>query len=156
MKGADSKTSVVRLMALLAAAMLAGGCAEELGPVPMPVARVQGVVKDGERPVSGGWIEFLPVDGTIGNLRSARLRPDGKFDADGVPVGRVAIRLVNLPVKMTAYVRMFAPFTSPIRRVIPPHPAAPLNIDLVEETARYLRSHGQGLPAAPPPADEEP
>ena len=34
------------------------GCSEELGPEHMAVARVKGFVKEGLRPVSGGWIEF--------------------------------------------------------------------------------------------------
>ena len=83
------------IMLLMGIALFLVGCARTLGPVPMPMARVRGVVHDGNGPVSGGWIEFMPVDGTVGNLRSARLGPDGSFDAEGVPVGEVAIRLVN-------------------------------------------------------------
>ena len=64
------------------------GCSEELGPEHMPVARVKGFVKEGVRPVSEGWIEFIPVDGTVGNLCSARLHADGSFEAEHVRGGR--------------------------------------------------------------------
>src|SRR5207253_905083 len=89
------RLAMPRALLILSLGLLVTGCSEELGPVPMRVSRVRGVVREGSRPVSGGWIEFFPVDGTIGNLRSARLRADGSFDADGVAVGVNLIRLVN-------------------------------------------------------------
>src|SRR5947209_4945853 len=92
MNPARSIASALRSALLIGAALLPVGCSEELGPVPMPVARVHGVVTEGHRPVAGGWIEFMPVDGTVGNLRSARLEPDGSFAADRVAVGVNAIR----------------------------------------------------------------
>jgi hypothetical protein len=121
------------------------GCAEELGPVPMRVARVRGVVREGSRPVSGGWIEFFPVDGTIGNLRSARLRADGSFDADGVAVGKNLIRLVNAKMESPLAYR-FRSFASPIRRQIPQPGGEPITVDLFEETLRVqtTRSRGRG------------
>ena len=118
--------------------------------MPMPVTRVRGVVKEGDRLVTGGWIEFIPADGTVGNLRSARVRADGTFDADGVAVGTNAIRLVNAPIASPSDVPLFArlgwaslarteggrlgtkppallfiPFASPIRRVIEAGDPAP-------------------------------
>src|SRR5438132_13339166 len=86
-----------RTLLFVGLGLLSAGCAEELGPVPLRVARVQGVVRERGRPVSGGWIEFVPVDGTVGNLRSARLHQDGSFEADRVAVGTNLIRLVNAP-----------------------------------------------------------
>src|SRR5262249_10621394 len=126
------------------------GCAEELGPVPMPVTRVKGTVREGGRPVSGGWIEFHPVDGTIGNLRSARLRNDGSFDADGVAVGQVLIRLVNARIESPVASRVFGAFSSPIRRHIPEEPGEPILVDLVEELIRFqnARADGPGRNAA--------
>ncbi len=116
------------------------GCARTLGPVPMPMARVRGVVHDGNGPVSGGWIEFMPVDGTVGNLRSARLGPDGSFDAEGVPVGEVAIRLRNDRIDQDRVLRLFGRFTSPIRRMIPAGPTASVKIDLAEEMIRLQQA----------------
>ncbi len=68
------------------------GCSEELGPERFATAKVRGMVTVGKSPVSGGWIAFDPVEGTRGNLRIARIRPDGSFEADRVPVGRVSDR----------------------------------------------------------------
>lgn len=142
-------------MALAAAAMLAAGCDEELGPVPMPVARVRGVVKEGDRPVGGGWIEFLPVEGTIGNLRSARLRADGTFDADGVAIGTNAIRLVNAAMS-PGYRGLFGAFSSPIRRVVVADPSGPLTIDLVAEAIQYQEKRSRIMAGAPAATGEGP
>jgi hypothetical protein len=155
---------------LVAAAMLAAGCAEELGPVAMPVTRVRGVVKEGDRLVTGGWIEFIPADGTMGNLRSARIRADGTFDTDGVAVGTNAIRLVDAPIVSPSDVPLFArlgwaslvrtdggrlgtkppallfiPFASPIRRVIKAGDPSPLAIDVVEEALTYQKVRSRAM-----------
>ncbi len=141
-----------RVAMLLATALLPVGCSEELGPVPMPVTRVRGVVTEGPRPVAGGWIEFIPVDGTVGNLRSARVRSDGSFDADGVAIGENAIRLVQAGIETPAYVRIFGSFASPVRRVIAAESRAPLRIDLVEEAARAREKRSRERAAAAAPA----
>jgi hypothetical protein len=141
---------------LIVAALLSSGCEEELGPVPMPVTRVQGVIRQGDRPVTGGWIEFIPVERTVGNLRSARIQPDGRFDAKGVAVGKNAIRLVNTRMESSLFVQLFSPFTSPIRRVITEQPSDRLDINLVEEAVRYEQSRGRAVSAAPPAAGEGP
>jgi hypothetical protein len=111
------------------------GCSEELGPEPMPVTRVKGSVTEGGRPLSRGWVEFFPVDGTVGNLRSARIRADGVFEADGVAVGRNLIRLVNTGLRPNFGI--FSTFQSPIRRLIPAQPAEPVRIELVDEAIRF-------------------
>jgi hypothetical protein len=118
-------------LALLA--MGSSGCWEELGPERMPVTRVTGVVREGSHPLSGGWIEFFPVDGTVGNLRSARLRADGSFEADHVPVGLNLIRLVNVSLSSPVANQIFGVYYSPIRRTIPAQSTEPLLIDLVDE-----------------------
>lgn len=147
---------------IVVASALSGGCSEELEPVPMPVARVRGIVRTGDRPLSGGWIEFIPTDGTVGNLRSARVRPDGTFDADRVAIGTNAIRLVDARIDSPAYLPLFAsvrwaalgrgdggrvgpnspawlfmPFASPIRRVIAADSQAPIDVDVVAEAIRF-------------------
>lgn len=133
-------------LALLAGVATISGCSEELGPVPMPVARVKGVAKEGDRPLSGGWIEFTPTDGTIGNLRSARLRPDGSFEADGVAVGTNAIRFVNARIEAVPYRRIFTASFSPIRRVINAGVVNSITIRLDEEAIRFQRERSR--PAA--------
>jgi len=131
-----------RLPTFVLAWLISGleGCSQELGPERMPVTQVQGAVREGNRPVSGGWIEFFPVDGTIGNLRSARVRPDGSFEADKVPIGLNLIRLVNVPLTSPAAQRLFGAYSSPIRRTIPGGPTHPIVIDVVDETIRWQKS----------------
>ncbi len=150
MNPAHSLTQAFRAGMLAATALLSSGCGEELGPVPMPVTRIKGIVKEGDRPVSGGWIEFTPVDGTVGNLRSARLGADGRFDAEGVAVGKNAIRFVNARIGSLGFRQLFTPYTSPIRRVIAADPPAPLAIDLVEEAVRFERDRRRALAVEPP------
>jgi hypothetical protein len=142
-----------RTLIFLGLGLLTTGCSEELGPVPMPVADVRGVVREGSRPVSGGWIEFFPVDGTIGKLRSARLRADGSFDANGVAVGENLIRLVNAPMESPLAYR-FRSFASPIRRKIPEHGGEPITVDLFEETVRVQTARSRGRGGDKPDAKE--
>jgi hypothetical protein len=125
--------SWVLTIALACLALGSSGCSEELGPERMEVVRVKGFVKEGIRPVSDGWIEFFPVDGTVGNLCSARIHADGSFEADHVPVGVNLIRLVNTPLSSKGAKQVFGAYTSPIRRTIPPQTKEPLLIDLVDE-----------------------
>jgi hypothetical protein len=133
------RPSISGLRSLLLAGLgwLSAGCSEELGPVPMPVTRVRGVVRQGREPLWKGWIEFVPVDGTIGNIRSARLRKDGSFDADKVAVGKNLIRLIDAPIQPRLPAQLFSTFLSPIRRDILPEPGQSLDIDLVDEAIRF-------------------
>jgi hypothetical protein len=156
MNATRSTTSAIRSGPLILAALLSSGCGEELGPVAMPVTRVRGVVKQGDRPVSDGWIEFIPVEGTLGNLRSARLGPDGGFDARGVAVGRNAIRLVNARMASARVSQIFSTFSTPIRREIAEDPRAPLKVDLIEEAVRFEEQRRQLRLAAPPVTGERP
>lgn len=73
------------------------GCSGALGPTPMPTTRLSGHVLLDGKPVGPMWLEMLPADGTVGRLRSAPVKADGSFTVDGVPVGRVAIRLAGRP-----------------------------------------------------------
>ena len=78
-------------------------------------------------PVSGGWIEFMPVDGTVGNLRSARLGPTARSMPTACAVGRERDPPGQRPDRSgRAYLRLFGRFTSPIRRMIPAGPSGPL------------------------------
>ncbi len=117
--------------------LLASGCSEELGPERFPTTRVAGVVVEGGHPIAGGWIEFIPTDGTVGNIRSARIGRDGSFRADRVAIGENVIRLVNAPINMPGGATLFGQFSTPIRRRIPLEPDGPLMIDLVAEAVRY-------------------
>jgi hypothetical protein len=107
------------------------GCSQEIGPEPMRGAPLSGRVILRGGPLSGGWLEFLPVEGTVGRLRSARIGPDGTFRADGVAEGTVAIRVVGAalpPEYATPFGQIYL-----IRREVPPGGSADLVIDLDEE-----------------------
>jgi len=122
------------LAALLA---VVAGCREELGPVQFPTTCVRGQVVEGGRPVAGGWIEFVPVEGTVGDRRSAPLAADGRFEATGVAAGRNVIGLVNAPIRWPGGRKLFTTQGSPIRRDIPRGAATTLTIDLLTEAFRH-------------------
>ncbi len=134
LKGPGHPATVALVMASV---LLAPGCSRVLGPVPKPVAEVRGQIHEGGSPISGGWIEFMPSGGTIGNLRSARVGADGRFEADRVAVGENAIRVVNAHVDATPYLGIVGQTVSPIRRVIRPDDRAPLSIDVRDEALRF-------------------
>jgi hypothetical protein len=141
------------LLALLAAG---AGCREELGPVPLATTRVSGEVQEGGRPVAGGWIEFLPVEGTVGNLRSAPLDRNGRFEASKVAVGRNVIGLAAAPIRLPGGRRLFRTQASPIRRDIPPGPSSTLKLDLLVEAYRHEKQKREQASAAARPAVETP
>ena len=131
------RSRFTRARMILVLVLLGPGCKEELGPERFVTARVSGVIKEGDQPVTSGWIEFLPVNGTVGNPRSARIHPDGSFEADKVPVGENALRLVNAPIRLPRGNLIFGTYTTPIRRRIPERAGGTLTIDLLEEAVRY-------------------
>jgi hypothetical protein len=115
--------------------VLVAGCSEELGPVPRVTTRVKGVVRLGTTPIQGGFIEFAPLDGTVGNLRSAPIRPDGTFDADGIAVGKNLVGLAATPGLNRVQRRHFETLRSPIRRTIPAGAESSVTIDLLQESS---------------------
>jgi hypothetical protein len=127
----------LRRLAVAMAVVSAAGCREELGPVSFATTRVTGVVREGGRPLGGGWIEFMPVDGTVGNLRSAPIGRDGRFEATKVAVGRHLVGFVAAPIGRPDVRQRFEGPNSPIRLAIPPGRATNLDIDLLEETLRH-------------------
>lgn len=96
--------------------MLVSGCAEELGPETFRTTSIHGRVTVANRSLGPGWLEIMPVDGTTGLLRSARVEPDGTFRADRVPVGEVAMRLVGFPAVGTG-VPSYDGFLRDVRQV---------------------------------------
>jgi len=98
------------------------------------------VVQVGNKVVNGGWIEFLPIQGTVGRLRTAPIGRDGTFEVDRVSVGKNAISVMNAPIDP----RMLG-LRTPIHRTITERSPTELKIDLLEARLRYLRSQGEGL-----------
>ena len=114
--------------------LIGAGCAEEWGPDWVPSAEVSGRVHRSGHPLTRGWLEFLPVDGTIGRLQSAPINPDGTFLANGVAPGSVAIRVVGADLPGAEY-SLFSQIYV-IRREVRDAQANQLNIDLEQERRR--------------------
>ena len=135
------------LLAAGASILIASGCGEDLGAPAMPTARVVGRIHFGGQPIGSGWIEFHPVDGTIGTIRSARIGPDGRFEAERVAVGENVVLLVNPPSRVGPNglrdYGVFGVFTRyPIvRRTVGPNGPTALDIDLRDEYLAFRRAH---------------
>jgi hypothetical protein len=130
------------------------GCRDVLGPEKMRVVTVDGQLTQGKKNVTRGWIEFVPVDGTVGRMRSARVLEDGTFHATKVAVGINLIRLVNADIDDPDLRRGFGSFASPIRRTITEGLGGRLEIDVFEEYRKSAASKMQerGRAAEPRPS----
>lgn len=133
-RGGGFDRSRVGLLATICA-VAAFGCSEELAGPRVPTASVAGRVRLGSTPVSGGWVEFLPVEGAVGSLRSAPLDRDGRFQLRGVAIGKNLVRLVH---PRTPGVEMaFQRFTSPLR--VDVADGLEVDLDLNRERLRLIR-----------------
>jgi hypothetical protein len=135
--GRSTLRILVLVLVLILTTLAGTSCHEELGPEHFPVTSLSGVVVEGQDPVQGGWIEFIPIDGTLGDVRSASIGADGSFQADKVPIGLCAIRLVNARILAPGAALVFGRLNSPIRRVIPAGSREPMKIDLIEEMVQF-------------------
>jgi hypothetical protein len=125
---------------------LAGnGCREELGPEHFPSTSLRGVVVEGRDPVQGGWIEFIPIDGALGDVRSSRIGADGSFQASKVPIGPCAIRIVSAQIRTLGAAELFGQPNSPIRRVIAAGSHEPIKLDLIEEMVQFGAQRARAL-----------
>ncbi len=133
-----SRPNRARAAAALAGCLALVGCSEEWGPEAIPHTTAEGVVSYSGRPVDRGWVELMPIDGTLGDLTSARIGPDGSFRFDRAPVGELAVRLVDVPLGVSAPYWVFRN-NSPIRRTTQSPPGPPMTIEIVEELIRHQR-----------------
>lgn len=78
----------------------------------------------------------MPVDGTVGHLRSAPLRGDGSFQATGLGTGIHVVRIVA--PRDTTVPALFQQFTSPIRVEVESDQS--VDVDLARERMRLLNS----------------
>ena len=89
------------------------------------------------------------MDGTRGRLRSIPIGPDGRFRSDGVPVGRLAIRVAGPPLPATGNPGLDR-FLFQIRRghglrrTIPAGGSAALDLDLEAEYRAGLGGEVRG------------
>jgi hypothetical protein len=120
------------------------GCSHVFGPEQMTVTRVTGSIKNNGAPVNRGWIEFVPIDGTVGKICSGKIQADGSFEVARVPVGINLIRLANAPLGSAGAERLFGSYHSPIRRVVREHATEPVVIEVLEEGLRYRLSKSEG------------
>ncbi|MFO0957225.1 MAG: hypothetical protein U0800_07120 [Isosphaeraceae bacterium] len=118
-------------------AMALAGCGRMTAPVPRETADVRGRLLAGGTPIGRGWVQFWPVEGTVGNMRAAPLEADGSFRMTRAPVGRVVVLVTPAaPIDggdryRAARIARAQGFDSPIRLTIGNPPADPLNIDLL-------------------------
>jgi hypothetical protein len=127
------------------------GCRDMLGPEKMITTTVLGTVTVAGKPVSQGWIEFVPVEGTVGRMRSARLQKDGTFTATKVPVGVNLIRLINVDIENVELRRGLASFASPIRRTITDQAGGRIKIDVIEEYVKGVEAQARKSKGGPAP-----
>ncbi len=127
------------------------GCRDMLGPEKMVTTTVLGKVTQGTRPVTQGWVEFVPVDGTVGRMRSARIQKDGSYQATKVAVGVNLIRLVATDIDNPDFKQGFGSFASPIRRKITVESGGRVEIDVVDEyfKAAAARARQENKPRDP-------
>ncbi len=124
------------------------GCSEELNPERFPTTTVHGRVTIGDRPLPGGYVAIDPVEGSRGKLVIAPIRGNGTYTLSDVPIGRVILRVEQIPLAsiptsagpLDARALERRLFDSPIRRTIPQGGSAHLPIDLIDEANRIMRS----------------
>jgi hypothetical protein len=120
------------------------GCSDVFGPEQMTVTRVTGSIKNNGAPVKRGWIEFVPIDGTVGKICAGKIQADGSFEVAHVPVGMNLIRLANAPLGSAGAERLFGSYHSPIRRVVREQATEPVDIEILEEGLRYQLTKSEG------------
>ena len=81
--------------AVAIALMLGAGCGQELDRFQYPTRTLAGQVTFQGRPVTSGWVEFVPTHGTVGNIVSARLGAGGRYTARAVAVGNNQVKIVH-------------------------------------------------------------
>jgi hypothetical protein len=111
------------------------GCSNAFHPPAIETTRVSGRVVEGGRPVRGGWIEFAPVDGTVGNMRAGPIGRDGRFIVHGAPVGLTRVGVEGSTVALPNWRFVFGPLGSTIRRRTTAG-SCEVTIDLLDELAR--------------------
>ena len=103
------------------------GCSEAWRPSIEGSEKVECRLLLRSQPVRGGWVEFVPVEGALGFIRSSRIRNDGTFSLSRVARGKNVIRVV-VPTFSPNVEPVFQSYQSPIRPIVENDPF--LEIDL--------------------------
>ena len=138
----------LRLFILLICCFILAGCSKELVPESFSTTTIRGRVTVGPQKLPGGFISVDPAEGTRGNLRAGPIHADGSFALSGVAVGRVIIRLDQIP--LTSIPTSAGPLDSrsfelrlsrsPILRTISGDSPIDIPLDLIDEANRIIRS----------------
>ena len=71
-----------------------------------PKTTVEGSILLGGQPLPNGgigWVTFFPEGSSLGDATVCRLKPDGKYSCDRVPVGPVNVRIDVAPSVMVGW-----------------------------------------------------
>lgn len=130
------------MMTIAWLALVCSGCSEETGAPPYPGAtgRVTGRAIVGGIPISGGWLELIPTDGTAGDLRSSPLGPDGSFAIDRAAAGAVAVRIIHPPTNLESRIPrdVRLSFSSLVRLQVEPNREERVVIDVLSGKTERL------------------
>lgn len=120
----------VPVMVLFLAASLSG-CSEERPDPAFPYVAVHGQISRDGKPVSSGWIEYVPVDGGQGTFRSGPITQDGSYRITGLGPGLHGVRVI-VPRDKSFF--PFDQFFSPIRRTLGTEASQEFDLNLSEES----------------------
>lgn len=112
---------------------MAAGCSEERPDPAFGLVAVQGRIQRNGQPLSTGWVEFVPVDGGQGVMKSGPIATDGHYKASGLGPGLHGVRVI-VPRDKSLF--PFDQFFSPIRRTLSAEPVQTFEIDLSAESAK--------------------
>ena len=120
-------------MSMALSTSLLTGCAEERPDPAFALVEVQGRIQRNGQPISTGWVEFVPVDGGQGVMKSGPVSANGQYKATGLGPGLHGVRVI-VPRDKSLF--PFDQFFSPIRRTITTEPVQTFDIDLSAESSK--------------------
>jgi hypothetical protein len=94
-----------RLLVIVVAVVTLTGCEFTLPsrPTDFPTTAVEGSILLGGRPLpngGAGWVTFFPEGSSLGDATVCRLKEDGSYSCDRVPVGPLNVRIDVAPSVM--------------------------------------------------------
>jgi hypothetical protein len=95
-------------------------------PQQFPTSVVEGTILLAGKPLPNGgtgWVTFFPEGGSLGDPTVCRLKPDGSYFCDRVPVGPINVRINLAPSVLAQSPRIVRNHNAVLRG-----PASPLRI----------------------------